>query len=1236
MNSLTPSQQRAIHADGNVLVVAGAGTGKTSTLTHRCLHVLEDGGSLENVLMVTFTESAAAEMRARIREALLGRLRTAEEEDSDARLREHFERQTTLLDTALIVTLHSFCLRLVREHFYDLEIDPAVMVLSEPQTQPLIRQTLDTVFERHYGGQTALDHAVRKVVRLHGRVSDDRIRELILKLHRYSQSLASPEDWLATQEALFLQDEPARWREWWMESVIRSREYWLEQFTPFAGNPAVDLSITALKALPANPAPGEIALALRAIRSAYVDPSHWPRGSVGKVRDPLETVFEEAKFLASLAPSGGIDPLLEDWNLTRGDMLALLSLTREFTEDYSRAKREMGGVDFADLEQFALRVLRDPRDGAATPAALQWRRQFHHVLVDEYQDINAAQDAILGALSRDGAAANRFLVGDVKQSIYRFRLADPSIFRGYEKRWDKGEACSQRISLAVNFRSRRGILDFVNPLFRTLMREDLGGVVYEDLVFGDAAGRVAAGDPGGGSPPVELHLIAKKSRQAGGEEDDGEAAPGTRQVADLLGTEREARLVALRLRELVERQYPVWDRKEKRYRAVWWGDMAVLLRSPAGRVEAYAKEFAALDVPVEAPRGGFFESLENRDLICLLKLLDNPMQDVPLLAVLRSPLVGMSLSELAEIRAEESSGNRVRNFWFAAKRFVQCAADSSPACRKLRVFFAQLDRWRQSIRRTSLSECLETVLAETHYETLLTALSRGEQQAANVRRLLALAREFDPYRRQGLFRFLRFIEDQEEIEIEPAVSDREAVKVLSIHRSKGLEFPVVAVAGLGSPFNLRDLYESILLDEKHGLCPKIRRPEAEKYYPSLPHWLAQRRQRAELLGEELRLLYVAMTRARDALLLTGAVSGKGDPQWGCGETRELSDRELLSVRCPLDWLRLWLPRVTRAQEWNGDREGQSDLLQWKIYDEDDARLALQESVTAASPPVTPPVSPPDLPGLLELRARLSRAYPFQAATEQSAKTNVTELRRLNEPDEMAAPAFRRSIPFASLVKRVNTLSAAEIGIAHHRFLERVCLSRVGSLQELRNEAARLREENWLSEPGAAALDFEALARFWQSDLGRKVAVNAVSVRRELQFTARFLPEELKSLAGSPSTDGQTPNIEQPTSNLQRRTSNAQQHTRQAPIEGRVPGEGWDQDFVVVQGVVDLAVILPEELWLMDFKTDTFQARELADKVRTHEPQLKLYARALQRIYERPVTECCLYFLSQSASAQITI
>lgn len=1224
MSAPTRQQRDAIAARGNVLVAAGAGTGKTSTLTARCLSlVLDEQCSLHEILMVTFTEAAAAEMRERLRRALGEHISHAPGPDAAARLAE----ELALLDTAPISTLHSFCLELVRRNFQTLGLDPQFTVLDDAQTQPLLREVLDELLARHYAGTDAAARGVRELVRHYGNGRDDAIRKLVVEIHRHTQTLASPEQWFEQQIAAFSQTEPAAWRHLLITGAREWAGLWREAIEPYAqGSQNVRRCANALEELLAQPDLDTVARSVAAIREAHE--MKWDQLKK-QFRDPIKAFFSEAEYLGELTADQGA-PLAQDWSWVRELMRTLLHLAREFGAAFANAKRELGGIDFADQEQFALRLLLDEA-GRPTPLARACRERFRFVFVDECQDINAAQDAILRAVSREGVESNRFLVGDVKQSIYRFRLADPRIFQAYETRWKQAGADGACLPLSENFRSREALLTFINPLFGALMRPVVGGLHYDadaELRFGDPTGRAALSlaantptppesEPAAWpqadevSPRVELHVLTRPGNAETAEDvAEGEAAGA--ELPEAQATEREARWIARRLRKLKESGHRIWRRETGRFEAVEYRDMVVLMRGLAGRAEAYAKAFHQAGVPLQAERAGFLEALEVTDLLNLLRLLDNPLQDLPLLAVLRSPLVGLTPEELVQVRLAHRQGL----LWTAMKRWLenQCkppgteeplpgSTSHEELAGKLRTFLAQFYQWRARVRHSSLSQCLERALADTHYEALLLAGERGAARQANVRRLVELARRFDPYQREGLFRFLQFIAAQEAAEVrhEPApLNHEDAVRLMTIHASKGLEFPVVVLAGLGNRFNTRDLSGEVLLNADLGLCPKVLPPNTRRRYPSIAHWLAAQRERRELLGEELRLLYVACTRARDTLLLVGSTTRAEEPaRWR--ESAPVRDHALVKAICYLDWLRLWFGSWARPEAWASEHEGANDVLRWTFHEANDTRLA---SPAPAGAPDTSRIHPPTDVELARLKQLLAERYPYEASTRERAKTSVTVLRRrAMEPDEEAATAF----PWQSPAVRRQTheaheagLSAAEVGTAHHTFMELVALDRTESELDLRNEAQRLRQAGALTAAEVAALDFVALARFWQSELGRRVRAQRTFVHRELPFTARLNAADLRAV------------------NL-------------APAHLDLP----DDEFVVVQGVADLVVLQRKEIWLLDFKTDQVSANELAEKARLYEPQLKSYALALSRIYGRSVTGCWLCFLAAGETISIT-
>lgn len=1204
MSQPTPNQLAAIAATGNVLVEAGAGAGKTRTLVERCLARLLDPAdpvSLDEMLLVTFTEAAAAEMRKRIREALEKKVEEVRQipvaGDTENTLRQRLEEQLALLDAARISTLHGFCLQLVRDHFYELEIDPQVVVLDAAQSRLLAGEALDQVMQAHYAGKSPVDEAVQQLILVQGRGWDWPIRELVLKLHQHTQTLAHPARWFAEQLEAFRSPTASRWLEWLLGALDEWRAGWLDalQGVP-AENTSAQRCRAALQALPPVPSRADAVATLVTIQAADGD---WPNRKKTAFRAPLAKLFEETAYLVSVAEtSQGMDPLEEDWTWVRLHLGTLLELAREFSAAFARTKRELGAVDFQDLEQFALRLLWDPLADQPTAVAQHWREKLRLVFVDEYQDINAAQDKIIEALSRDGEAANRFLVGDVKQSIYRFRLADPRIFQRYTEAWRRARPHSRVIPLAENFRSHEGILDFVNRVFAALMHPAVGGVAYDEearLRFGDPEGRAAmtVAAEGSAEPRVEFHLRLTSKDDAASEETDSDALG----LADLSKAEYEARAVALRLARLKETGFQVWDKDSKTHRAVEWRDMVVLLRSPRNKAETFAQEFARQGVPLAVERGGFYETTEVSDVLNLLRLLDNPLQDVPVLAVLRSPLVGLTLDELATIRLALPRGR----FWTALGRWheIEGSRLRGSGFERVDLFLRRFARWRQLARQGSLSRCVETVLDETHYEDWLLAQPRGEQRRANVQRLLAMTRQFDQLQRQGLFRFLCFVEAEQEAGVDPepaAVETGNAVRLMSIHRSKGLEFPVVVLADLGGRFNLADTRGGIILDEEYGLCPQVKPPTTEQRYPSLPYWLAARRQRRELLGEELRLLYVAMTRACDKLILTGTVSrATAENKWRENTTSGLRATQILAANGYVDWLGPLMPALTGTPDWMEQAEGRSLLVNWRLIGSDD----LAEPVRGGG--LEPPVEAPDGDALTALEERLSWHYPHSDATLEPAKTSVSALRHRweEEAGEEAKPFFAfRTEPKPE--PGATGLSPAEIGTAHHKFLQHVELDQAGGVDGLKRTAEDLVKADVLTAVEASALDLEAIAGFWTSEIGQRIRGQAPHVRRELPFTARFEPRELHRAGALAAAGGTVAN----------------------------------GDYVIVQGVADLAVVLPDEIWLVDFKTDHLSAKELPDKVRQYEPQLRLYALALGRIYQRPVTESWLHFLNLGRSVRV--
>ncbi len=1171
----TPEQQAAIDARGNILVMAGAGTGKTTTLINRVIKRLQDPDhplSLERLLMVTFTEAAAAEMRHRLRQAL--ETRTLEEPENP-----RWIEQLALLETAHISTLHSFCLKLIRDHFHQLGLDPEFSILAEDQAALARQETLDTLLEERLLGETDIDRATQEWVMTIGQGRTTRMAQLALGLYHSSQALPDPEGWFDQQTTALSSPEPTLWRQWLITGFAQWRNLWLEELRHLAPhNPKAAECAAALDNLHLDPNLETVTKTLQAI--VALDNS-WDRKLCPKtkMRPPLKRFLDGATFLHTQVPENEEDdPLAQDWEWTRQSLLTLLALAREFSRRYALAKRELGGLDFSDLEQFALELLWDRSSQSPTALAHNWQEQLDEILVDEYQDINAAQDTIIRAVGRTGEHANRFLVGDVKQSIYRFRLADPRIFQEYADRWQGPDTDGQSLSLTSNFRSHPSILDFVNQLFSPLMHRDLGGLRYTRQQY------LQPGAPEGWSkdhPTVELHLQVSNRRNTSPED---ESRP-----------DREVRHIARQIRTWIQDGLQIRDGTDGRTKPASYRDIAILLRSPKTRAEIYARIFAQEDVPLEIGRSGFYDAIEVADLLNLLRILDNPHQDLPLLGVLRSPLAGFTLDELAQLRIHHRHGP----LWAALRRFSRNGPPESSGVAQSRSFLDAYDAWRTLSRTASLSECLETVLEDTGYEAWLATTPNPSQALANLRRFLSLSRQFDQFQRQGLTRFLRYVDAQQSASKEPdapAAAPTNAVRLLSVHQSKGLEFPIVVLADLGKSINFGDLKEHIILDEDYGACPVVQPPNGTPPYPSLPHWLAAERQRREALGEELRLLYVACTRAKERLLLSGTATPKDvDENWPDSDPQP-SVAQLINTNSWLGWVGpWWTHRIGNLS--SGTLQSADGLWSSLVLRQDDdttAVAAMDTDAVAATSDATPNDATPESPlteaALASVRERIHTPYAYGPSTLEAAKASVSSLRkkaRKEAEDESRILFLPRATEQSDTDGEIN---AAQRGTLHHRVMEAIPLNEPLTQGALLLLVENLVEQGTFTPREKAVLDLESIYSFWRSELGTAIQQNHAYAHRELPFTSRFTPNELAQL-GIPTT----PNL--------------------APDE-----------FIVVQGVVDLAIILPDTIWIIDFKTDHVDADAAAERAREYTPQLQLYASALSRIYRRPVSQLWLHFL----------
>jgi ATP-dependent helicase/nuclease subunit A len=740
--------------------------------------------------------------------------------------------------------------------------------------------------------------------------------------------------------------------------------------------------------------------------------------------------------------------------------------------------------------------------------------------------------------------------------------------------------------LSENFRSEERILQFINQIFRAIMPEALGGIAYDqnaELQFGRKSSEDAGALPSSVFPEVEVVLISDGGGDADSpqEEDEttGEAAEGA-DAEEMEKAEREAIWIARELKKLHRRADIARDEKGK-FRELKWSDMVIILRSVKNHVETYARVFECEGVPLQLKNNSFYSSIETLDLLNLLSVLDNPLQDIPLLALLRSPMGGFSANELARIRLSLRRGH----FWDALRLCAKQLA-AEPLGQKCAEMVATIQGWRELGKNLSISGRLETILQETLYAEWAATQLRGRQRQANISQFITLAREFDHLNGEGLYLFLRHIQQEREASEQAdsaAVESSDAVRLMSAHQSKGLEFPVVAVPDISKQFNFKDLRSGLILDEDFGLCSRIKAQTTGALYPSLPLWLARRRGETEILAEELRILYVALTRAQSKLILVASASEK-NLQKRCKNTETgITLRQLLNARSWFDWIQ---PALSQDKpEW---LEKSCSSSAWS------SRLVAASSVKKGEEAgIEPPRPILDDLAINAMRAKFAFRYPHLAATRQHAKATVTQLRRGLEifSSEEARPALFAKPDWNRTMARQNR-SGTELGKAYHSLLEHAAFESFTSPALLKKELELLAAKGVLGDGSVEEIETDKIAAFWNSEIGLSILEKSEFIHRELPFTAKFAASDLRLFSPDPNS-----------------------------LDGLC-----DDDFVVVQGAVDLAVITAESIWIVDFKSDYVQPGAEEEKAAKYEPQLRLYARALQKVYGLPIARIWLHFI----------
>lgn len=1229
----TEEQWQAIAGEGNnILVAAAAGSGKTAVLVERIIQKITDPVhpvDVDRLLVVTFTNAAASEMRKRIGEAIDKAL-------SRRPASSHLRRQLALLNRAVISTLHAFCLHVVRNHYYKLDIDPQFRIADETEAELLREEVLEELFEEEYAKPDNGDFYAL-VDRYTSDRSDAGLAELIGRIYDFSRAHPDPDDWLEQMVARYAVDPRTPVDDLpWTKEVLQGVKWQLEgcqtllrqalTLTEAPGGPTVyaDTLTDDLRQVEELIGQSSWETMYAAFERLAFDRLKAVRGGDGdntlqeKVKAVRDQVKKQVSRLKSDFFSRPPQDMVRDVSEMAPVVRTLVRLVQLFGKRYWEVKKARGLVDFDDLEHLALCILRRQDGDSGTAAhtyarmspsevALDLQRQFVEVLVDEYQDTNLVQEAILQLVTRGD---NLFMVGDVKQSIYRFRLAEPALFiRKYGCFSQTGEGPGWRIDLARNFRSRVEILDAVNAIFRQIMDERIGDIAYDR----QAELKPGAVYPANGDTTAELLVInrgepVKESApdERGGENEERLTAQAEEELEP---AQLEARLIARQIKALMEKPYQVVDQQTGKLRNVTYRDMVILMRSMPW-ASTVMDELRQQGIPVYAELStGYFEAVEVAVMVSLLKVIDNPDQDIPLAAVLRSPIVGLTEDELAQIRLQHRRGS-----YFSALKAACRTLHNEPLGEKLNRFYNQLQEWRTWAREGALSELIWQLYRETGYYDFVGGLPGGKQRQANLRALYDRARTYEATAFRGLFRFLRFIERiearQDDLGTARALGEQEdVVRLLTIHKSKGLEFPIVFVAGLGKAFNRQDVQGSVLLHKALGFGSRFVDPEQRITYPTLPQMALKQRLHLEAVAEEMRVLYVALTRAKEKLYLIGTVNDgeKTFERWRTALERKgqlLPDHDRVQASCYLDWIGPAVIRDREVPEWR--RAEQSNSSSWAVTlversalnetdEEQQAREIAQWQAIKNGEPVQGSSAFQE-----QVKRQLSWQYPYRSAATHRSKQTVTEIKRAwMAPDAYTDTYYIRPSHSSQAVRprfvQLEQLTAAEKGTAMHLVMQHVPLTAPVTADRVRALVERMVERELLTDEQAQAIDVAAIVRFFASDIGQRLLA-AFFVRREVPFSYGL-----------------------PASQIYR------------DWEENLLSSG-EEEVVLVQGAIDCIFRDERGLVLLDYKTDAVESRfrggfEAAQAVllERYQLQLQLYSRALEDIWQEKVTEKYLYF-----------
>jgi len=1197
----TEEQQKVIELrNRNILVSAAAGSGKTAVLVERMIRQITDEKSpidVDRLLVVTFTNAAAAEMRERIQDAIERKL-------AESPMNIHLQRQQALLHNAQITTIDSFCLFVVRNYFHKINLEPGFRIADEGELNLLKEDVLEQVMEEFYEERNADFLAFMEAFAT--AKSDKRVREMILQLFMVAESNPWQKEWLSSLKEAYLVTEENMDKMPWMQEICayyqNSMQGIYEELEqahrltedsdgPYMYQSAIESDLELIEHLIKQKTYQEIQQSLHAITGyAKLSPARKYEGSIEKqeqvksirerMKDTIKEfsvklyVQEQEQLLQSMQ---GLQPMLE----------VLVCLTKEFGAAYRKEKKKKNIVDFSDIEHFALDILVDRDTKEPTDTAKEFQKYFAEIMIDEYQDSNYVQEAILTAVSKQTLRKNNiFMVGDVKQSIYRFRLARPELFMEKYESYTTEDSDKQKIELHKNFRSRVDVLECVNDIFYKIMAKDIGHIRYnEDTALYTGVEFEQT------SQNYETEIFVIETERDEEEEKDEKPV-------------MEASLIGKKIIEYKE-QLLVCDKQSQTTRKARYSDMVILLRSPGSYADEMVKELSRLGIPAHAAsKTGYFSTQEIQVLLNYLAILDNPMQDIPLASVLHSYFVGLTQEELAWIRIQ----NKKKTFYENVITLIKEIENDEPTesiQAKTRKKLKQAYQWYREFREKSsylpMHELLQEILTKTGYLNYVSALPAGEQRKANVEMLLEKAITYESSSYRGLFHFIRYIEKLQKYDVDfgeaEIVSENEdAVRIISIHKSKGLEFPICFVAGMGKLFNKSDSRGALVIHPDLGVGFDEYDRERRVKSPMFLKRVLAKQLELESLGEELRVLYVALTRAKEKLVLVGCVK---NAEKKLEEYKGQQSKEILpfgirkGASCYFDWI---LPAVYSY----GEKYSVSMKKNERVSEEltADIKKGLEKEELLYQ------ISQAEQELVEGLGKKLSYRYPFEEEMSLKTKISVSELKHrtmvFGEEERETVQWYENEpiIPYIPnfIEQRKEENQGALRGTAVHRAMECIDFAEMekrmqeqGIDRKKRQELKKLIEERLLELKAEGKIDDEMyklilpdkIAGFFKNQISKRMAQAAK--RKELFLEKPFV-------LGKPANE--------------------------------IEVDMHSGELVLIQGIVDVFFLEDGKITVLDYKTDRVMNKE--QLIGRYQTQLNLYAEALAKVFDVQIGEKLIY------------